>query len=182
MSAVIQSRNHLVNYLYGTPSISYRVVCMDEECCPRFDPEPWDGKIIEWENKRFVKDNVFTLFYMPINFGKVMKRLDEKVRNAGANIPDWLCLSDHTSKWNMDVYLAVDKEIQDAKNTTLSGKFLSKVYEGPFKDTNKWSDDFKEYARKQGLEIKKWFMWYTTCPKCAKKYGKNYVVILAEVE
>jgi len=24
-------------------------------------------------------------------------------------------------------------------------------------------------------------MWYTTCPKCAKKYGKNYVVIIAEV-
>jgi hypothetical protein len=25
-------------------------------------------------------------------------------------------------------------------------------------------------------------MWYTTCPKCAKKYGKNYVVILAEID
>ena len=23
--------------------------------------------------------------------------------------------------------------------------------------------------------------WYTTCPKCAKAYGKNYVVIIAEV-
>jgi hypothetical protein len=34
----------------------------------------------------------------------------------------------------------------------------------------------------QGLEIRKWFMWYTTCPKCAEKYGKNYVVIVAKVE
>ncbi len=25
------------------------------------------------------------------------------------------------------------------------------------------------------------FNYYTTCPKCAKKYGKNYVVILAQV-
>jgi hypothetical protein len=24
-------------------------------------------------------------------------------------------------------------------------------------------------------------MWYTTCPKCAQKYGKNYVVIIAQV-
>ncbi|MEI6577635.1 MAG: EFR1 family ferrodoxin [Bacteroidota bacterium] len=24
-------------------------------------------------------------------------------------------------------------------------------------------------------------MWYTTCPKCAKKYGKNYVVLMAQV-
>ncbi|WMW23004.1 hypothetical protein RE476_04025 [Methanolobus mangrovi] len=155
---------------------------MEEECCPKFDPMPWDGKIIEWENKRFIKDKVLTLFYMPINFGGVMKRLDRKVREAGATIPDYLCLSDHTSKWNMDVYLAVDKEIPDAENVNISGRFLSKVYEGPFKDTRKWSDDFEIYAQAQGHELDKWFMWYTTCPKCAKKYGKNYVVIIARLK
>lgn len=81
----------------------------------------------------------------------------------------------------MDLYLAVDKEIQGAENTSLGGRFLSKVYEGPFKDTGKWSEDFKQYAKKEGFEIRKWYMWYTTCPKCAKKYGKNYVVIISEV-
>ncbi|WP_406661714.1 hydrolase [Methanolobus sp. ZRKC3] len=153
---------------------------MDEECCPKFDPKPWDGKVIEWENKKFIKDKVRTLFYMPINFGKVITRLNKKVQEAGANTPDWLCLSDHTSKWNMDIYLAVDKEIPGAKNVLLSGKLLSKVYEGPYKDTKKWCDDFNEYAEGQGFEIKRMFMWYTTCPKCSKKYGKNYVVIVAE--
>ena len=118
---------------------------------------------------------------MPINFGGVMKRLDEKLRKTGANMPGYLCLSEHTSKWNMDVYLAVDREIPDAKNITLSGKFLSKVYEGPFKDTGKWCKDFEDYAKSKNLSIKKWYMWYTTCPKCAKVYGKNYVVVLAEV-
>jgi hypothetical protein len=158
------------------------VISVEEECCPKFDPTPWDEKVIEWENKRFVKDKVLTLFYMPVNFGGVMKKLDRKVREAEVNIPDYLCLSDHTSKWNMDVYLAVDKELPDAENVTLSGRFLSKVYEGPFKDTKKWSDDFEVYAKEQGHEIVKWFMWYTTCPKCAKKYGKNYVVIIAEIK
>lgn len=155
---------------------------MEEECCPKFDPEPWDGKVIKWDNKKFIKDKVLTLFYMPINFGGVMKKLDRKIRKAGATIPDYLALSDHTSKWNMDIYLAVDKEIPDAENVTLSGKFLSKVYEGPFKDTKKWSADFEAYAKEQGHELGKWYMWYTTCPKCAKKYGKNYVVIIAEIE
>jgi hypothetical protein len=155
---------------------------MEKECCPKFDPMPWDGKVIEWDNKKFVKDKVLTLFYMPVNFGGVMRKLDRKVRDAGAGIIDNLCLSDHTSKWNMDVYLAVNKNIPDANNILLSGKFLSKVYEGPFKDTKKWCDDFEAYAKEQGYEIKKWFMWYTTCPKCAKKYGKNYVVIIAEIE
>jgi hypothetical protein len=115
-----------------------------------------------------------------MNFGKVMKRLDEKVRKSGGTIPDSLCLSDHTSKWNMDVYLAVDKEIHDAKNLILSADLFSKVYEGPYKDTGKWCKDFESLVKSKGLSIKKWFMWYTTCPKCIKKYGTNYVVILAE--
>jgi len=66
-----------------------------------------------------------------------MKKLDEKVRAAHATIPDWMCLSDHTSKWNMKLYLAVNKEIPGEENMTLSGKFLSKVYEGAFQDTEK---------------------------------------------
>ena len=148
------------------------------ECCPEFNPDPWDTKVFEWHDKEFIKDRVLTFFYIPINFGSVMKRLDAKVRKAGAEIPDYLCLSDHTSKWNMDVYLAVNKEIPDAKNTTISGKFLSKVYEGSYKDTGKWTKDFENLARSKDLNINKWYMWYTTCPKCAKKYGKNYVAIL----
>ncbi|MBN2014758.1 MAG: hypothetical protein JW778_06220 [Candidatus Altiarchaeota archaeon] len=151
------------------------------ECCPRFDPRPWDGKMLEWKDKKFIKDRVLTFFFMPLNFGGVMKRLDGMVRKAGARIPDNLCLSDHTSKWNMDVYLAVDKEILDVENVTLSGRFLSKVYEGSFKDTGKWCKDFEDYAKSQNLNIKKWYMWYTTCPKCAKKYRRNYVVIIGRV-
>jgi hypothetical protein len=81
----------------------------------------------------------------------------------------------------MDVYLAVDREITGSENATLSGKYYSKVYEGPFQDTGKWSKDFESVAKSKGFDAKKWYMWYTTCPKCAKKYGKNYVVILAQV-
>ena len=151
-------------------------------CCPPFDPTPWEDKLFEWKDKKFVKDSVFTMFYMPMNFGKVMRRLDRKIRESEASIPDWLCLSDHTSKWNMDVYLAVDKEIEGVENTSLCGKFYSKVYEGNFKETGNWCKDFEAVSKSKGLHIKKWFMWYTTCPKCAKKYGKNYVPIIAEVE
>lgn len=152
------------------------------ECCPRFDPAPWDGKIFEWKNKKFIKDSVTTQFYMPVNFGEVIMRMNEKVMNSGAQMPDWLCLSDHTSETNMDIYLAVDKEVDDAENVTLSGKFLTRAYEGPFEDTGKWCMDFNNYTKGKGLEIKKLYMWYTTCPVCAEKYGKNYVVIVAQVQ
>jgi len=117
-----------------------------------------------------------------MNFGSVMRRLDAKIKKAGAEMPDYLCLSDHTSKWNMDIYLAVDKEIERAKNVTLCGKYYCKVYEGSFRDTGKWCKDYEAVAKSKGLTIKKWYMWYTTCPKCAKKYGKNYVVVVCELE
>lgn len=153
-----------------------------KDCCPEFDPKPWDSKTFEWQNKKFIKGSVFTLFHIPMNFGGAMKKLTGQVEQAKAQMPDMMALSDHTSKWNMDLYLAVDRDIPGAQNTTLSGKFVSKVYEGPFKDTGKWCKDFEQYAKSQGFgKIKKWYMWYTTCPKCAKKYGKNYTVIMGNV-
>ena len=153
----------------------------EQECCPKFNPEPWDGKTFNWENKKFIRDKVFTVFYMPVNFGSVMVKIQKKLDKEGILVQDWMCLSDHTSKWNMDVYLAVDKELPDAENVTISGKYVTKVYEGDFKETGNWCKDFDGYLKEQNLEMKKMYMWYTTCPKCAKKYGKNFVVIVAEV-
>lgn len=53
---------------------------LNSECCPRFDPTSWNEKTFNWENKKFIKDKVFTLFYMPINFGAVITRLTNKVQ------------------------------------------------------------------------------------------------------
>lgn len=141
------------------------------ECCPKFDPKPWDGKSFEWKNKKFVKDKVFCLFYIPINFGQVMTKLMGKVDNGA------ICLSDQRSMWSMEVYVEVDKEIEGMNNVTLSGKYVSKVYEGEFKDVGKWMIDFKKYA-----ESEKTYAWYTTCPACAKKWGKNYVVAVGKIK
>jgi len=152
------------------------------ECCPPFDPALWDDKMITWENKAFVRDRIMTFFHMPLNFGRVMRRIDKKVREAGATMPDNMGLSDHTSKWNIDIYVAVDREIPGAENVALSGKFFTRVYEGPFQNTGKWCKDFESLAKSKDHEIKKQYMWYTTCPRCAKKYGKNYVVLLGEVK
>ncbi len=153
-----------------------------EICCPKFDPTPWDGTTHQWDSKRFVKDKVFCLFNMPLNFGSVIKRLTAKVEAADAKSQDWMGLSDHTSKFNMDLYLAVDKEVPGAENVTITGNLISKVYEGPFQDTGKWCKDFDAFIKEKNLEYKKMYMWYTTCPKCAKEQGNNYVVILGELK
>lgn len=151
-------------------------------CCPRFNPKLWDNKLIVWENKKFVVGKVKTFMFMPLNFGKVISSLQSKIDMSGSKMVDYLCLSDHNSKGNMKILLAVDKEVKDSENITLSGKFYSKVYEGDFKETGKWCKDYEGHIAKLNYKVKKWYMWYTTCPKCAKKYGKNYVVIICEIE
>lgn len=151
-------------------------------CCPRFKPEPWDEQELQWDNKLFLKDRVWCLFYMPVNFGQVMRRTTEKLTRADAFTPEPpLALSDHTSRWSMDLYLEVAKEVPDAENVRLSGTYLTKVFEGPYRDTAKWCQAMTEWVRSKGRAIKRQFMYYTTCPRCAKHYGKNYVVIVAEV-
>jgi hypothetical protein len=154
---------------------------VDPICCPKFDPIPWDDKNFEWNNKLFVKGSVCTLFYMPLNFGSVMVKMDKKVRTAGADWSEGLCLSDHTSKWNMNLYISVDKPVDTLESAIFTGKFYSKVYEGAFRDTGKWFKDFDQILKERGYAGAKIYTWYTTCPKCAKKYGKNYVVLVAKV-
>lgn len=151
-------------------------------CCPRFNPEPWDEKEFQWQDKLFIKDKVRCFFYMPLNFGKVIVRCMEKIQKAEAFTPEPpVALSDHTSKWNMDLYVEVPKEVPGAENVKLSGTYLSKVFEGPYKDTKIWCDKMAEWVKARGKEIKKHYMYYTTCPNCAKHYGKNYVVYIAEI-
>jgi hypothetical protein len=151
-------------------------------CCPRFNPEPWDEKEVHWDNKLFIKDKVRCVFYVPLNFGKIMMRLAEKIDKADAYTPQPpVCLSDHTSKWSMDLYIEVAKLVSEAENVSLSGTYLTKVFEGPYKATQCWCKQMQEWVSGKGKQIKRHLMYYTTCPKCAKHYGKNYVVYFAQV-
>ncbi len=122
-----------------------------------------------------------SIFHIPLNFGQIVVKNMEKIKAADALTPEPLMLSDEKSAWGTDVYIAIGKEVPGAEMTKISGTFLSKVFEGPFNNIGKWISEMKSYVKSQGKEIKKIYFFYTTCPKCAKFYGKNYVVILTEI-
>ena len=103
-------------------------------CCPRFDPGPWDEKEVTFENKLFVKDRVRSFFHIPLNFGKVMVRNMEKISAADALPPMPLMLSDEKSLWGADIYIAVTGDVPDSKMVRISGTFLTKVFEGHYKN------------------------------------------------
>ncbi len=153
---------------------------METGCCPRFDPGPWDEKEITWKNKLFVKDNVKSFLHIPLNIKKVIARNMEMIEEADALDPQSIMLSDEKSSWNFDIYIAINKRVPNVKMEKISGTFLTKVFQGPYRNAGKWAKEMVNYVESKGKEIKKMYFWYTTCPKCAKVYGKNYTVILVK--
>jgi hypothetical protein len=150
-------------------------------CCEPFNPEPWQEKEIKWENKLFVKDSVASFLHMPLNYGQKIVKNMKLIEKANAKSPYQLMLTDEKSLWGCDIYIDVSKEVPGGQMATISGTFLTKVFEGPFQNAGKWAQEMQKYVEGKGLKIKKLYFSYTTCPKCAKAYGKNYVVLFAQV-
>ena len=151
------------------------------ECCPPFNPEPWEDKTITWNNKLFAKDTAWAFLHMPLNFGKVITRMWKKIEESGAKMEDFLMLSYDPSLWKSEQYIAVSKEVNGLENVRLSGVYLTKVFEGPYKEARNWVEEMEEHVTSKGETIQKLYFYYTTCPKCAQKYGKNYVVAFAQI-
>ena len=151
-------------------------------CCEPFKPEPWDEKEIIWKDKIFVKDSVASFLHIHINFGKKIIKNIGLIEKAGAKAPHQLMLTDEKSMCGCDIYIDVSKEVPDAQIAKLTGTFLTKVFEGPYHNAGKWAVEMKDYVKRKNKTLKKIYFSYTTCPNCAKAYGKNYVVLFAQID
>ena len=154
---------------------------LDTGCCPPFDPSPWEDREIVWEDKLFAKDEVRSFLHIPLNFGGVMKKNVARIEAAEAKDEDMMVLCDYSSPWRTEVYISVKGEVPGAEAARLSGTYRAWVFEGPYKDAGKWAVAMTEHVRAAGKEPQRLLYWHTTCPKCAKVYGKNYTVMLAQV-
>ncbi len=150
-------------------------------CCEPFDPIPWQDKEIVWKKKIFVKDHVTSFLHIPLNMGARIVKNMKLIEKANAKAPYQLMLTDEKSLWGSDIYIDVAKKVPGTQMATLSGKFLTKVFEGPYQDAGKWAETMKKYVEGKGKKMKRLYFSYTTCPNCAKAYGKNYVVLFAQI-
>jgi len=150
-------------------------------CCPRFDPTAWDGQDVTWNDKLFVRDRVHCLLHVPLDFGAVMKRARGRIEAAGALEPEGPVLAEPVSPWRTDVYVAVSRKVPGADHERLSGTFFTKVFEGPYGRARQWCEDTRALLAERGRTAERMFTWYTTCPRCAKAYGSNPVVMVARI-
>ena len=150
-------------------------------CCEPFNPQPWQDKKIIWKEKLFVKDHITSILHIPLNMGRKIIKNMELIEKANAKAPYQLMLTDEKSLWGTDIYIDVSNKVPGAQMSTLSGTFLTKVFEGPYQNAGKWAQEMKKHVENKSKKLKKLYFSYTTCPKCAKVYGKNYVVLFAQI-
>jgi Bacterial hydrolase len=151
-------------------------------CCPRFDPNGWDDQELHFVDKPFVKATTWSLFHIPVNMGAVFKKTFEEIEIAGAqDNKDCIVLSRDMSPWWSEHYFAVAKPVPGQEMTELTGDYLTKVFEGPYEQVPNWHKEMAIFSAAHGKTVETTYFFYTTCPRCAKQYGKNYVVAVAKV-
>lgn len=151
-------------------------------CCAKFNPEGWDGQSLHFEGKPFVRATTISAAHVPLNMGKVFGRVLGHLDKAGAvDLGQQIVMSHDISPWQAEHLFAVTMPVEGEEMVSLSGDFLTQVFEGPFSKAGAWAQAMQEAAVAQGKVAKKVWFYYTTCPKCAKAYGQNYVVGLAEI-
>lgn len=153
-------------------------------CCAVPNIDAWDEQEVVFKNKKFIRMYTRSFLYMPLNMSKVMTAIQKLADDAGATMPpnEVMILSRDLSPWKAEQLYAVTKDVYGADNVTLSGTFLTKVFEGPYKNAKNWYNSLQDFVKSRGKTVNKSYFFYTTCPKCAKHYGKNYVVGLASVK
>lgn len=147
------------------------------------DVAAWDTTSVVWKNKKFILDRTISIFHIPVNMGWIITRMWKKIQAADAAPPtdEWFMLSYDPSPWRGEHYASVSRKVPGAENVTITGTFLTKVFEGPYQDAGKWMREMQEYVKRRKKLLKKLYFFYTLCPKCAKHYGKNYTIAFAQV-
>lgn len=159
---------------------------MKKECCPKFNPKKWDEKTFVWKNKQFIKESIPTLFHIPFppmigkRITKMMNLANESKKEI-AKKEDVLILFNDPSAFKSEIYLSVTDTVPNADNTKISGTFIGKVFAGSYNAIPKFMKQMNEYLAKKGKTAKDYYIHYAYCPKCAKKFGNNYMILFAKV-
>ena len=152
-------------------------------CCPKFKQERWNEQELHFKDKLFLKAKTRSIFHIPINMGSVYPKTLTAIQDAGALSNDeFIVLSFDPSPWTGEHFFSITKEVPGHEMVRITGNFITKVFEGPYKNVPKWEKEMKEFVKGTNRQTKKTYFFYTTCPKCAKAYGKNYVVAVSEVQ
>ncbi|MEY4580071.1 MAG: hypothetical protein RL701_4774 [Pseudomonadota bacterium] len=155
---------------------------LDAPCCPRFDSAKFKPGELEWRDEIFAKVHVKCFFHVPIIMAQQIMRASADIAAAGAEAATPLMLIDEISPWASDVYIRVSKPVSGLNMTTLPGTYMTRLFEGGYRQSQRWTNAMRQYVAERNRHMVKLYFAYGTCPRCAKIYRENYVVLYAQVE
>ena len=149
--------------------------------CLPFDPAKWDRLHLHFRDKLFVHAQTRCVLHIPLNMGAVFDETWAAISAADAIDPGFVILSDDQSLWRGHHYFAVRHEVPGLEAVRLSGDFVTRVFEGPYRHAYIWVREMQADIEEAGGKMGRLFFYYTSCPKCAERLGHNYVVGIGEV-
>jgi hypothetical protein len=138
--------------------------------------------MVAWKDRPFVKTRVRSLLHVPLNLPAKIREVKALVERAGAEAPLGVVLIEERSAWSADLYIPASRPVPGAEMAWLSGTFITKVFEGAYRESPERAATMEAYIAGRGRRISRLFHGYTTCPSCARAYGASHIVLFAQVD
>ena len=78
--------------------------------------------------------------------------------------------------------MSLTAEVPGGRNEKFTGTFHSRVFEGRYGDIIKFVNQTEQSLDANKMIAKKHYIYFPNCPKFARKYGHNYIVIVSGLE
>jgi len=93
-----------------------------------------------------------------------------EAEDAAPETKDFLMLCGDPTPWRSELLINATREVPGAENVRLTGTYMSKVFDGPFRDIRKWVGEMYDWMKKEGKPVKNLFFYYTTCPNISLSF------------
>ena len=123
-------------------------------CCPRFNSEGWNEQELHFKDKLFVKAKAKSIFHIPVSMSSVFPKTFSAIDNA-KDENDFIVLSYNPSAWTEEHYFSATKDVPGQEMVAMTDDYLTKIFEGPYKNTPKWEKEMNAFVKNKGKQMKK---------------------------
>lgn len=148
--------------------------------CKPFIPLDFQDKELVWVDKLFIKDNVVSFCHVHLNMWSIINKNLKKIWISENQHDYKLILTDEKSLFGTDIYFEIWDKVKYKNTVKISWIFHTKVFEWSFRNIQKWKEEMIQYLDWKWKKASEIYYFFTTCPSCARKYWKNYVVLFAK--
>lgn len=155
---------------------------LETGCCPKVDVNHWDGRLLEWREKPFLKDRIRSFHHRPFNLERVLHRDFALIQRASALPEEPLWLAEQTSPWRSELLLAVDRTVPGHETVLVSGVYVARVFEGSMRNAENWEWEMAAFVMGMHWPVRRLFYFNATCANRSLRQRHNQVVLIAKVD